>query len=94
MAQLKWSASFKKDYLGLPEDMKKRIQKQFRLLKQNSQHPSLQIKKTKGEVLRGYTDVFEGRINNNYRFLFVIDNDVLLFCVAAHMMTFFEKPLL
>ena len=76
MAQLKRSASFKKDYLGLPEDMKKRIQKQFRLLKQNSKHPSLQIKKTKGEILRGYTDVFEGRINNNYRFLFVIDNDV------------------
>lgn len=50
MSQLKWSASFKKDYLGLPEDMKKRIQKQFRLLRQNSKHPSLQIKKTKGGV--------------------------------------------
>ena len=62
MAQLKWSASFKKDYLGLPEDMKKRIQKQFRLLRQNSKHPSLQIKKTKEEVLRGYTDFLKGEL--------------------------------
>jgi len=78
MAQLKWSKSFKKDYGNLPEEMKKRIQKQFRLLKQNPKHPSLQVKKTQGVVIKGCTDVFEGRINNNYRFLFVIENDVFI----------------
>jgi len=78
MAQLQWSRSFKNDYRELPEEMKKRIQKQLRLLKQNPKHPSLQVKKTKGEVLKGYTDVFEGRITKSYRFLFVIENDVFI----------------
>lgn len=78
MSQLRWSDSFKKDYLELPEDIKKRIQKQFKLLKQNPKHPSLRIKKTKGKVLRGYTDIFEGRINDNYRFLFIIENEVFI----------------
>ena len=78
MVLLQWSEPFKRDYKKLPEEIKKRARKQFLLLKQNPKHPSLQVKKTQGVVIKGYTDVFEGRINNNYRFLFVIENDVFI----------------
>jgi len=36
----------------------------------------LHIKKTKGEVVKGLSDVFEGRITKSYRFLFLIENNI------------------
>jgi len=41
-------------------------------------NPSLHIKKTKGEVLKGYHNVFEGRFRKSYRFLFLIEEAVKL----------------
>jgi hypothetical protein len=41
-------------------------------------NPSLHIKKTKGEVLKGYHNVFEGRFSKSYRFLFLIEEAVKL----------------
>ncbi len=78
MVLLRWSEPFKRDYKKLPDEIKKRARKQFLLLKQNPRHPSLQIKKTKGEVIKDYSDIFEGRITKNYRFLFLIKDDVFV----------------
>lgn len=78
MVLLQWSEPFKRDYKKLPEEIKKRAQKQFVLLKQNPKHPSLQIKKTRGEIIKGYSNIFEGRITKNYRFLFLIEGDVFI----------------
>jgi hypothetical protein len=44
----------------------------------DSLNPSLHIKKTKGEVLKGYHNVFEGRFSKSYRFLFLIEEAVKL----------------
>lgn len=41
-------------------------------------NPSLHIKKTKGEVLKGYHNVFEGRFSKSYRFPFLIEEAVKL----------------
>ncbi len=80
--QLLWTKQFKKDYKSLPEKIKKSIKKQFRIMAQDSCHPSLQIKKTKGVVLKGYSNVFEGRITKNYRPFFLIESGpfILLRC--------------
>jgi len=67
--------SFIKDYKKLPEEIKKRTDKALRLFVENPYHPSLGTKKTQGEVLKGYTDIFEGRITRDYRFLFYIHKD-------------------
>lgn len=39
---------FDEDYKALPESIKKRADKQFTLFMENSNHPSLRIKKIKG----------------------------------------------
>ena len=44
---------FKRDFLKLPEDIKRSGEKALRLFGTNPFHPSLHIKKTKGEVLKG-----------------------------------------
>ncbi len=82
MIQLRWTKAFKKDYKALTDEIKKRAKKQLKILTQNPRHPSLQIKKTKGVVMKGYSNVFEGRITKNYRFFFLIEGDcfILLRC--------------
>lgn len=57
-----------------------RVEKALKLLATNPFHPfhpSLYIKKTKGEIMKGFSDIFEGRITKNYRFLCLIKNDVI-----------------
>ena len=73
------TASFLKDFGSLPTDIKRRTEKVLRLLATNPFHlfhTSLHIKKTKGEVVKGLSDVFEGRITKSYRFLFLIENNI------------------
>ncbi|HEB73459.1 hypothetical protein MNBD_NITROSPINAE03-1782 [hydrothermal vent metagenome] len=67
--------SFVKDYRKLPDEIKRRTVKALRLFAENPHHPSLHTKKTKGEVLEGYGNVFEGRITRDYRFLFLVRRD-------------------
>jgi len=76
------TSPFKRDFLTLPDNIKRSAAKALRLFAANPFHPSLHIKKTKGEVLKGYGSVFEGRFSKGYRFLFLIEGDtyVLLRC--------------
>ncbi len=74
------TASFLKDFGSLPTDIKRRTEKVLILLATNPFrpfHPSLHIKKTKGEIIKGCSDVFEGRITKSHRFLCLIGNDVV-----------------
>ena len=74
--------TFQKDYGKLPESIQKQLDRNLEFLLKNPKHPSLGVKKTKGGVLKGYTNVFEGRITKNYRFLFLIETNyyILLRC--------------
>lgn len=73
---------FKRDFSKLPKNIKRSAEKALKLFATNPFHPSLHIKKTKGEVLKGYSNVFEGRFSKSYRFLFLIEGNssVLLRC--------------
>jgi mRNA interferase RelE/StbE len=73
---------FKRDFQRLPEAIKRRIEAALRLLIANPHHPSLRIKKVRGKLLKGYDNIFEGRITRDYRFFFLIETDayVLLRC--------------
>jgi len=60
---------FKREFRKLPQNIKERAIGKLNLLIMNPRHPSLRVKKIKGEV-RGYRDVFEASITKDYRFLF------------------------
>ena len=65
--RLERSEGFKRDFQALPESIRRRAEKQLALFLQNPRHPSLRIKK-----MQGFTDIWEGRITQSYRFTFQI----------------------
>lgn len=73
---------FKRDFQRLPKTIKRRTEVALRLLLSNPHHPSLRIKKVKGEAIKGYSNIFEGRITRDYRFFFLIETEtyILLRC--------------
>jgi len=73
---------FKRDFRRLPEAIKRRTEAALRLLMSNPHHPSLRVKKVRGEIIKGYGNIFEGRITRDYRFFFLIATDayILLAC--------------
>jgi len=68
--------SFKRDFQRLPDAIKRRTELALSLLMANPHHPSLRIKKVKGNILPGYDNIFEGRITRDYRFFFLIETDI------------------
>jgi len=70
--------SFKRDFRKLPEAIKRRTANSLRILMSNPHHPSLRVKKVRGEILKGYDNIFEGRITRDYRFFFLIETDVYI----------------
>jgi len=63
--RLERTAQFKRDFVSLPEEIRRRIEKQLAILLQNPRHPSLRIKR-----MEGIRDIWEGRITKSYRFTF------------------------
>jgi mRNA-degrading endonuclease RelE of RelBE toxin-antitoxin system len=66
--------SFKRDYQELPAAIQKLFDKKIRIFLENTQHPSLRVKK-----MRGYKNRWEGSINMFYRFTFEFHEDYCLF---------------
>jgi mRNA-degrading endonuclease RelE of RelBE toxin-antitoxin system len=64
---------FDKDYDALLEPMKDRADKQFILLLENPNHPSLRLKK-----IKGHPNIWEGRITKSYRFTFQISGEMYM----------------
>ena len=58
---------FKREFSRLPASLKNRAEKQLALLLHNPSHPSLRVEK-----MRGYPDIWVGRITEGYRFTFQI----------------------
>ena len=65
-----YSARAGKSLLGLPPSVRKALFKQVRLLEQNLRHPSLRAKKYDESE-----DVWQARVNKDWRFYFLIRND-------------------
>jgi mRNA-degrading endonuclease YafQ of YafQ-DinJ toxin-antitoxin module len=64
---------FDDDYEALPEAIKGRADKQFRLLLENPHHPSLRLKK-----IKGHPNIWEGRITKDDRFTFQVSSETYL----------------
>ncbi len=64
---------FKKDYKSLPSEIRKKADKQLKLLFSNLRHPSLRAKKMVGKE-----DVWEIRITSGYRMTFMIQGDTYI----------------
>lgn len=67
-----YEPSFLRDYADLPDGVRRRAQKQIRLLLQNPRHPSLRARK-----IEGYKDIYEARITGGYRMTYIIVGDTL-----------------
>lgn len=61
---------FQEEFAALPTKIKGRARKQLALLLTNPRHPSLFLKK-----LKGYENLWEGRITQQYRFTFSVEGD-------------------
>ena len=66
----KTTPEFWKYYQKLPRDIQSRADKQFQLLKQNPNHPSLMFKKTRR------ARYWSARISNDYRALAIQDERI------------------
>ena len=87
-ARLRRTDRFKKDYKKLPQQIQKQTVRKLRLLSNDPFHPSLRTRKVEGEVL-GLSDVYEGSITMNYRFLFrLIGNTYELLRIGNHSQIF------
>ena len=64
---------FKRDYKGLPENIREQIDKQIMHLLDNPKQPSLHIKK-----MEGRESIWEARITKGYRMTFQIQSDTYL----------------
>lgn len=85
-----YTKEFIRDYRKLPDKIQKLLDKQLSLLLLDSKHPSLRIKKTKGNLLKNYQNIFEGRIDRSYRFLFLIEVGEFIFLRCGNHDEFFK----
>jgi mRNA interferase RelE/StbE len=76
---------FKRDFQKLPEHLQRRTETALKLLLTNPHHPSLRVKKVRGELIKGFDNVFEARITRDYRLFFLIIPDgYVLLCCGRH----------
>jgi mRNA interferase RelE/StbE len=71
--RIRESKGFIDSFEILPKNIKIKTIRALELLISNSRHPSLKLKK-----LKGYEDIWYGRIDKYYRFTFQIEGDVLI----------------
>ncbi len=71
---------FKKQYQKLPQQIQRLTNKKLGFLLENFNHPSLRVKKYKGEK-----GVWEASVTMNYRFTFRIEGDTyVLLRIGTH----------
>jgi mRNA-degrading endonuclease RelE of RelBE toxin-antitoxin system len=65
--RVRFSRLADRQYASLPSRLRAQVDKQLDFLSQNLRHPSIQAKK-----YGGTDDVWQGRVNRDYRFYFQI----------------------
>ena len=69
-----------RDYRALPSKIQQRVDKQFEFLLQDLRYPSLHAKKYDEN-----RDVWQGRVDRDYRFYFRIDGDLyVILAIIKH----------
>ena len=77
MLQISYSKKFLKGYSKLPENIRKKTDKQTVILLQDMFYPSLNTKKMGG------SDVWEARVDKHYRFTFSKTEGSITFLTAG-----------
>ncbi len=67
--EIRFSDKATKSYKRFPPDIKKKVDKQLRLLTQDWKHLSLNVKKMPGK------EVYEARVDWHYRMAFLVDTE-------------------
>ncbi len=76
----RFSARARRDFADLSPDLKARARKQLDLLSGNLRHPSIQAKK-----YHESNDVWQGRVNRDYRFYFqIVADDYVIVRIIPH----------
>jgi len=70
---------FKEDFQSLPADIKAKVPKAYKRFRDDPRHPALQVHKIRGARTRDGKDIWEGRIDQDYRFTFHYDDDTVYF---------------
>lgn len=73
------TSRFKRAYKSLPNEIKSQAQESLRTFSVNPKHPSLHIKKIKGTK-----DIWEMRVNLDYRITFQMIRDYLVLRNVGH----------
>ena len=77
---IRFSARARQDFADLPSNLKTRARKQLTLLSGNLRHPSIQAKKYDET-----NDVWQGRVNRDYRFYFqIVEDDYVIIRIIPH----------
>lgn len=85
------SAHFEKDYKKLPKNIQRKVDKQLIILVNDSSHPSLQVKKMKGE--HGKFQFWEARIDLFWRMSFQKEKEGIRLCrLGPHDEVVKNKP--
>ena len=69
-----YTTGFERDYRNLPESLQEVVDKQLILFCENPRHPSINLKK-----MKGYQNIWRGKVTGGYRFTVHIDGDVYVF---------------
>jgi mRNA-degrading endonuclease RelE of RelBE toxin-antitoxin system len=71
---------FRRQYQKLPRERQAKFDKQLAFLLSNLQHPSLRAKKYEGA-----NDIWQARVDDDYRFYFKIEGDTyILLSIIPH----------
>ena len=69
-----------KEYGKLSAQLQRQVDKQFDFLLENLRHPSLNAKK-----YGGTDDIWQGRVNRDYRFYFrIVDDNYHILMITPH----------
>ena len=70
----RFSNKFKKQYKGLPNEIRQAFSEKLALFLNDMLHPSLRVKK-----IQGVQNRWEGSVTMKYRFTFHFDEDLVVF---------------
>lgn len=85
--EFKTTVRFEKSFKSLPGDIRQKFYKQLSFLLNNFKHPSLHCKK-----VQGYENVWEARVDYQYRFTFNIHTGFVILRVIGNHDDVLKNP--
>jgi mRNA-degrading endonuclease RelE of RelBE toxin-antitoxin system len=71
--KIRLTETFRKDYRSLPQDVRKKADKQLRFLAENPRHPSLKVHR-----IEGTSAFWEFYVDRSYRGVYTQEGDIIV----------------